>query len=372
MSDNEEDRLAISSLKDNVQGLKRLIEGNKIKEFVDQLATGLESIEEDTKRAEKKVHNARSATSSWKKSCVTARSQLKDEEAKNKDAEFRISTLKKNITSLKKELRATKGQLECAETDVTNLQNVLKETLDKQEGFATIVKQAVNNLKRDNLEITDGYLRKDQVTTAMGTVSEEEPSPKRTKTTGNKAARINRTIDSTLVIYKTVPDGIATNPTFKHSDELQEEHESDKQHPTLLQGLNAVARKLKEGAGYNGPHGSRMDIMRNGWTEHLGEVILSIMSDQSSEHRYLRLELLFNVYLQVLEGKWALTPTQALDVRTDEAKFIEDEGISLPDAFYWNRDECAKRFVDGHNRKYSHKHGGNTITTTFNKGYPWE
>jgi len=179
--------------------------------------------------------------------------------------------------------------LESAETDVTNLQNILKETLDNQEGFVTIVKQAAKNLKRDNLEATDGYLRKDQVTTAMGTVSEEEPSPKRTKTTGNKAARISRTIDPTLVIFKTVPDGIATNPPFKYSDELQEEHENDKKHPTLLQGLNAVARKLKEGAGYNGPHGSRADIMKNGWTEHLGAVILSIMSDHSSEHRYLRL-----------------------------------------------------------------------------------
>jgi len=108
----------------------------------------------------------------------------------------------------------------------------------------------------------------------MGTVSEEEPSSKRTKTTGNKAARIIRTINPILVIFKTVPDGIETNPPFKHSDELQEKHENDKKHPTLLQGLNIVARQLKEGAGYNGSHGSRANIMKNGWTEHLGEVIL--------------------------------------------------------------------------------------------------
>jgi len=144
MSDNEEDRLAISSLKDNVQGLKRLIKGTKIKAFVGQLAIGLESIEEDTKRAERKVHNAQSSSCTWKKNCLAAQSQLEDKEAKNKKAELRI-------TSLKKELREVKGQLECAETDVTNLQNVLKETLDNQEGFTSIVTQAAKNLKRDNL-----------------------------------------------------------------------------------------------------------------------------------------------------------------------------------------------------------------------------
>ena len=71
MSDNDGDRMAVWSLKTNMEEVKRLVDVDKITAFVSQVAKGVTEVDSDIKRVEQKLHNAWSSASVWKKSCNT-------------------------------------------------------------------------------------------------------------------------------------------------------------------------------------------------------------------------------------------------------------------------------------------------------------
>ncbi len=143
--------------------------------------------------------------------------------------------------------------------------------------------------------------RPDRKKKSMMMTRSKNPLPRRNRSVPKFASALHLT---------QLPDRISLKQTFALNDVLKREHVADIKHPALLKGMKKTRGRKTEHMEENIftaddiEHPARLEghfkLITHGWLHDLGSVLVAIMTDSESGHRAVRIELIVEIFLQVI------------------------------------------------------------------------
>lgn len=347
----------------NDNGKDKSIPATTIKDLSVKLGEIADDLYDQANLIQKENHNYSSQVCNWKKKCGQER-QAKEE--------------------LQVDYDTLKGDYVTLETERDGLQKAFDEVKGKYEGaeqycdeVLRLFGQALATAKRDKphaSELVSASSKKgSRVSDTSGTDTSNDQS-------SQGSAKKSRKETLKFEPFDTIPERVTLKKTITLSEDLQRLHEQDKNHPDFLDCLNTTRGRMTKymddgnyGRGdinYKKVSRGLQKVVTDCWTAVFGPIIMAIVLDEHNPpHTLFRIELAFEIFLQVIYDFYHLHGGHVLAFRSGETAFFEAHDYRPPSGYEAAKAEYAKRFDEEYNLHL--KNTDKERKFQYNTNYTW-